>query len=42
MSRARRQSMSVKTLMDIHGYLRGLRRAVNGGRRKVDTFERGL
>ena len=34
--------MSVKALIDIHGYLRGRRRAVNGGRRKVDTCETSL
>ena len=40
--RGRRRSMRVKAPIDIHGYLRKRRRAVHGGRRKVDTFETGL
>ncbi len=41
-SRSRRRSIRVKASIDIHGYLRERRRAVDGGRRKVDTSERGL
>ena len=35
------RSIRVKLSIDIHGYLRGQRRAVDGGRHKVDTCEKG-